>query len=70
MNQARRAEIVKDVDGLPGLFERIIRQADVQRLAPADDVVQRAHGFQQRRFGVRAVVVENVDIVQPIRLRL
>ena len=36
MNQARRAEIVKDVDGLPGLFERIVGQADVQRLALAD----------------------------------
>ena len=45
MNQARRAEIVKDVDGLPGLFERIVAEAGARDggyfALSADKVIRR-----------------------------
>ena len=39
------------------------RDADVERLARADGGVERAHRLFQRRVGVEAVAVEDVDVV-------
>ena len=55
---AQRA--VGDLQGL----ERPARDADVERLACSDDVDQRLQRLLERRRGVVAVAVEEVDVVQ------
>src|SRR3954454_24625176 len=49
--------------GLRGPGRRVRRDADVQRLAGADRVVERSHGLLDRRLRVEAVAVEDVDVL-------
>ena len=54
----------EDPGRVAGELGGVRRDADVQRLAGADDRVERAHRLLERRRGVRAVVVEDVDVVE------
>ena len=64
MNHKRRAQRAQDFGRLHGPVRRVVGDAHVQRLAAADDVVQRAHGLLEGRFRVRPVVVEDVHVVK------
>ena len=65
MNDAGGAEVVKDFHRFSRLGERIVREADVQRFTLADKMIERAHRFRQRCLRVRAVMIKNIDILQP-----
>ena len=45
-------------------FERVARQSDVERLAPADDVDQCLEGLPQGASRVVAVGIEDVDVIR------
>ena len=57
-------ELAGDRGRLRRLLGRVRRDAGVQRLARAHGVVQRHHRLGDRRLGVEAVGVEDVDVVQ------
>ena len=65
VDEQRRAQLAQDPLGLLGARGRVGRHPDVERLARAHGGVQRAHRLLQRRLGVGAVRVEDVDVVQP-----
>ena len=65
MDHAGRAQILQDRHRLAGALAVVGRDPDIQRLARPHDRIQRAHGFLERRVGVEAVRIEDVDIVQP-----
>ena len=56
---------LQDRRRLVGALRRIGRDADIERLALAHRRVERAHGLLQRRVGIEAVRIEDVDIVEP-----
>ena len=65
VDERRRAEVAQDFRRLMGALRRIGRDADVERLAGAHRRVERAHGFLERRVGIEAVRIEDVDVVEP-----
>ena len=65
MDQAGRAQIFQNGNGLPGLFGIVGRQPDIKCAARPHDVIQRLHGFFQRRVGIKAVRIEDIHIVEP-----
>ena len=69
MNHTRRAEIAENLCGAGRLFGIVIGERCIERLARAHRVGERAHRFLEGRFGVRAVGVENVHVVeaQPLK---
>ena len=64
MNQAGCAERLQDLRGLPGAIRRVRRNSGVERFPAADDVIERAHRFFQRRFGVWPMVIKDVHVIQ------
>ena len=64
VDQHRRAELAHDRGGLARALGRVGRDARVERLALAHRAVERAERLAQRRVGVEAVRVEDVDVVQ------
>jgi hypothetical protein len=65
MDQARRAEILQDLHRLARPLRIVGGNARIERLARPHDLVERTHRFFQRRVGIEAVRIENVDIVEP-----
>ena len=53
-----------DFGRLSGTVRRVVRDPDIQGFAAVHDGLQSAHGLLQRGLRIRAVVVEDVDIVQ------
>ena len=70
VDHARRAQPLQNVECLPRAFGRVVRQADIQRFAPAHQQIQRRHGFFQRRVRIRPVVIKDIHIPNPMRFRL
>ena len=64
VDQERRAERVEDLVRLARLLGRVRRDADVERLPLPHGGVERAHRLLERRLGVEAVRVEDVDVVE------
>ena len=64
MDQQRRAELRAGWPPPPGPFRPVGGDPDVARLAAAHGRVERAHRLLERRVGVEAVRVEDVDVVE------
>ena len=64
VDQHRRAQVAQDLRRGERVLRGVGRHPDVERLARADGRVERAHRLLERRVGVRAVVVEDVDVVE------
>ena len=64
MNQHRRAQFAQGTDSDLRLLRRVARNADVERLAAAHNLIQRAHRLFNRRFRIGTVVVEDIHIIQ------
>ena len=64
MNQAGRAELAQNFDRRRGLAGAVIRDARIERLAAAHRLIERAHGFLDRRLRVGPVRVEDVHVLQ------
>src|SRR5690606_22824985 len=58
VDEQRHAHLAQDGVGLPRLLLGIARYADIERLALAVELRQRAHRLLERRRGVVAVGVE------------
>src|SRR3954453_23416985 len=65
VDEQRRPEVAHDLRRLARAPARVRGDAGVQRLALLDRRVQRAHRLLERRLGVEAVRVEDVDVVEP-----
>ncbi len=65
VDQQRRAEVAGDLGRLLGLRRGVRRDADVERATGPDRRVERHHRLLDRRLGVEAVAVEDVDVVEP-----
>ena len=65
MDEQRRPQRAQDRDRLPRAHVRVRRDADVERLALAHRRVECAHRLFEGCVGVEAVVVEDVDVVEP-----
>ena len=64
VDQERRPLPAQNSRGLHGVFGSVVGNARVQSLAGAHRLIERAHGFLERRLRVRPVVIEDVDIRQ------
>ena len=64
VDEHRRAHFAQRFDGDPRLLGAVIGDADVERLAAAHDLIQRAHRLLDRRFRIRTVMIEDVDVVE------
>ena len=64
MDDQRGAHVLGDAGRFRGAFRGVGGDADVEGLALADQCVEGADGFLDRRIGVRAVRVEDVHVVQ------
>src|SRR4051794_5333377 len=64
VDEQRRAEVAQDPDGLLGALRGVRRDAGVERLALSHRGVEGAERLLERRVGVQAVRVEDVDVVQ------
>ena len=64
VDDERGAEVVQDRRRLPGLLGVVGGDAGVERAAGADGGVEGAHRLLERRVGVEAVGVEDVDVVE------
>src|SRR5690606_23521211 len=58
------AEFAQDLGGAGGLLGVVVGDADVEGLAGAHGVGERAHGFLEGGVGVGAVVVKDVHVVE------
>ena len=65
VDQQRSAELTQDLCGLGGVSGGVGRHPDIERLAGPHRSVEGTHRLLERRLGVRPVVVEDVDVVQP-----
>ena len=65
MDHARGAQLPQNGSRASHQGCRIVRQPDIERSSAAYGIVERTHGFFERRFRVRAMVIENIDIVRP-----
>ncbi len=52
-------------DRLPRLFRRVGRDPRIPRPPRPHDEVERTHGLFQRRLGVEAVRIEDIDVIDP-----
>ena len=65
MDEERRAEVAQDPVRLLRLGGGVRRDAGVERFALPHGCVERAHRLLERRVGIEAVRVEDVDVVEP-----
>ncbi|MNY27744.1 hypothetical protein D3C86_1616710 [compost metagenome] len=64
MDKTRRTQIFQDLNRLARQLGRVIRQPDVQGFPLTHHVVERFHCLAQRRFRVRAVMIEDINVFQ------
>ena len=65
VDQEWRSEIAEDRSRLARVLRRVRRDPGVQRLTGSHGGVERAHRLLERRVGVEAMRVEDVDVVEP-----
>lgn len=59
-----RPHLLERLNGDFRLFFAVVGDPDVQRFAAFDNIVQRLHRLLDGRFGIGAVVVEYIHVVQ------
>src|SRR5579864_1307531 len=69
MDQERHLVFTQQLRHLARLCRRVRRNADVQRLTLLHGGSERAGGFFERRVGIEAMRVEDVDVIEPHALQ-
>ena len=64
VNQAGRTHGAQQPGGFARLLGTVIGDAGIKGLALADRLSQRAHRLLERRFGIEAMRIKDVDVIQ------
>src|ERR1700722_3302543 len=64
MDETGRSEPLEDGDRFLGAAGVVGGNADIESLPPANRMIESAHRLLERRFGIEAVRIEDVDIVE------
>src|SRR5215217_7093188 len=65
MDETGGSKFIQDLHRAPRLVRIVRGDADIQSLALADSRVEGSHCLFERRFGVKAMTVEDIHVVEP-----